>query len=216
MRNISSAVLSLAAMVLSSMTTYLTFFDARYTLTAAVADVNGDSNRGSGRGNGRWNVDFRFYAYPTIILSNRGTRALVVSEVNLVRSSSLETCNIADDTKRTKVNKTDDSGYSSSPVKPFIIEPGTVSPSRYVAYLDELKFSGVEGETPTFSTSPEQTLYCFEWVVYDPNGKRHESTMPAFTSSVTLSQKDGEAFPSADYKLDHPKGALQLLTRGLI
>ena len=58
MRNISSAVLSLAAMALSSLTTYLSFFDARYTLTAAVADVDGQTQRGSSSGNGRWSVDF--------------------------------------------------------------------------------------------------------------------------------------------------------------
>ena len=211
MRNISSAVMSLAAMALSSLTTYLTFFDARYTLTAAVADVASESDSGSSSES----YDFRLYAKPTIILSNRGTRALVVSEINLARSQTLDSCNIATDAKRTKVNKTDESGYSSSPVKPFIIEPGTVSPNRFIAYLNDVKTPRVEGEAPSFNQEPQQSLYCFEWVVFDPNGKRKVAAMPAFTSTVTLSMPDNGSYPEADFEIDHPKGAIQLLTRGL-
>lgn len=211
MRNISSAVLSLAAMALSCMTTYLTFFDARYTLTAAVADAGLESNSGSSSEF----YDYRFYAKPTIILSNRGTRALVVSEINLVRSQSLGSCDIAADAKRTKVNKTDETGYSSSAVKPFIIEPGTVTPNRYIAFLDEVKVARVEGQTPSFNREPQQTQYCFEWVIFDPNGNRKEAMLPAFTRTVTLSMPEGGSYPQADSEIDHPKGALQLLTRGL-
>ena len=58
MRNISSTVLSLAAMVLSSLTTYLTFFDSRYTLTAAVAQVSSQTNRGYSSGNGQRSISF--------------------------------------------------------------------------------------------------------------------------------------------------------------
>ena len=79
MRNISSTVLSLAAMVLSSLTTYLTFFDARYTLTAVVADTKGQVSTSSGSSGEKRSVNYGFWIDNSIVMSNRGTRAIVTS-----------------------------------------------------------------------------------------------------------------------------------------
>lgn len=105
MRNISSTVLALSAMALSSMTTYLTFFDARYTLTAAIADVKGQVNRGfsSSSNSDTKSVNYRFYIDTSLVLSNRGTRSLVVSDVSVVRSSNPNKCEVAEDEKRVRV-----------------------------------------------------------------------------------------------------------------
>ena len=216
MRNISSAVLSLAAMALSSLTTYLSFFDARYTLTSAVADVKGDTNRGSGRRDGKWTVNFRFYAEPTVILSNRGTRALVVSDVDLVESQDVESCKVADDAKRHNFTMRNEDGTRYNLVEPFIVEPGTVMPVTLSAALNELNLEGVTGQAPDMSSlAPRKTLWCMEWTIYDPNGKRHMNMMPGVVSDIFFEIPEGEDIPDQTYKLDFPKGAVQLLSRGI-
>lgn len=216
MRNISSAVLSLAAMALSTLTTYLTFFDARYTLTAAVADVSGNTNRGYGSGNGRWSVNFRFYTEPTVILSNRGTRPLVVSDVDLVASQDLESCKVAEDAKRNNFTMSDEDGARYSVVEPFIVEPGTVMPVKLSAALDEINLEGTSDQPPNLDDlAARKTLWCMEWTVYDPNGKGLQKLMPAVVSDISFAIPEGEQYPEQTYKLDHPKGAVQLLSRGL-
>ena len=215
MRNISSAVLSLAAMSLSTLTTYLTFFDARYTLTAAVAKVSGQSNRGYGSGNGQWNVNYRFFASPTIVLSNRGTRALVVSEVNFAKSDDMKACKIPDDAERKSANMMNEAKNYASAIEPFIIEPGTVSPLELEIYPEAIEFSGSTDAPRDFDLSTQEALWCLEWVMFDPNGKRHEASLPVMTSSVSFEIEEDENAPTAIYKLDHPKGAVQLLSRGI-
>ncbi|MBB35210.1 MAG: hypothetical protein CME88_07380 [Hirschia sp.] len=215
MRNISSAVLSLAAMALSSLTTYLSFFDARYTLTAAVADVDGQTQRGSSSGNGRWSVNFRFYAAPTIILSNRGTRALVVSEVSAVASDSLGECRIADGAERRKVTVLNEAANRYEVLDPQIIESGSVIPLEFEVSLKDIDMEGSTDVAPDFDLSTIETMWCLEWVIFDPNGKRHEEVMPGFVSTVEFEIPEGEDRPVQTYKLDNPKGAVQLLSRGI-
>ncbi|MEL7371195.1 MAG: hypothetical protein AAFN74_19900, partial [Myxococcota bacterium] len=97
MRGLSSSVLSVAAMGLSSLTTYLTFFDASYTLTVANADVPIQVQSGSSSSGGKKSAYYRFFPKPSVILSNRGKLALVVSDVRLHRSTDVSSCKIADD-----------------------------------------------------------------------------------------------------------------------
>ena len=58
-------------------------------------------------------------------------------------------------------------------------------------------------------------MWCLEWVIFDPNGKRHEEVMPGFVSTVEFEIPEGEDRPVQTYKLDNPKGAVQLLSRGI-
>lgn len=213
MRNLSSAVLSLAAMALSSMTTYLTFFDARYTLTAAIADVKGESSRGYGSGNGQRSINFRFYTYPSVILSNRGTRALVVSDVSLAKSSSLEKCVISDASERKRMLTFDRATNRSNFIESFIVEPGTVIPVKMEASLPDI---GQQATAESqFQLQPSKALWCMEWVVFDPNGQRHDAVMPAFTHDVNFAVEDGEDYPTAKFELDYPKGPTKLLAHGV-
>ncbi len=213
MRNLSSAVLSLVAMGLSSMTTYLTFFDARYTLNAAVADVKGQSGRGYGSSNGKRSINFRFFAYPSIIVSNRGTRALVVSDVQVAKSDDLESCKVADDAERRSALTFDPVTNRSEVIEPFIVEPGTVKPIKMEIVLPNIDQEAT-AETQ-FQLQPSKVLWCMEWTVFDPNGRRHDSVMPAFTHDVSFSVEDGEDMPRANFKLDYPKGPNKLLARGV-
>lgn len=200
MRNLSSAVLSLAAMVLSSFTTYLSFFDARYTLTASVADVSGQTNRGYGSNGEQRNVNFRFYVAPSVILSNRGTRPLVITDVALVPSSDAKTCVASGDPLPGRMET-------------LIIEPGSVRSLPLDLALPQIEQK--IGMDEAFSLEDVSSFWCIQWVVFDPNGRRHEPMMPAFTADIRFGYEDDESHPSATYKLDFPKGPTRLLSRGL-
>ena len=64
MRNISSSALALMALALSSLTTYLTFFDARYALTAAVANVSASVQTGFSSSEAGSSVSYRTFVAP--------------------------------------------------------------------------------------------------------------------------------------------------------
>ena len=213
MRNISSAVMSLAAMVLSSFTTYLTFFDSRYTLTAAVAGVSGQSNRGYGSNGEQKTINFRFYATPSIILSNRGTRALVVSEVAVVRSEDKTRCVAAADAERRQPFRLNLESNRTEAIEPFIVEPGSVQAQKIEVSLPDV--DQAVATDAQFALEPDSALWCLEWTVFDPNGKRHESLMPAFTTDVAYSAEEGEDKPGASFKLDYAKQPVTILSRAL-
>lgn len=203
MRGISSAVLSLAAMALSSMTTYLTFFDARYTLTTAVADVALQVQSGGGMSNGTKSVTYRYYPYPEIILSNRGTRPLVLSDAELVRSADLDTCELSDEEP------------IPTRIEAVIVEPGTVQQLSM-----ELALPGISAEVAEdadFALEPSEDLWCLQWTVFDPNGQRREPLTPVFTTKITFEQPEDpdDRYPDTKVDLDFPKGATKLVARGL-
>lgn len=207
--------MALAAMVLSSMTTYLTFFDARYTLTAAIADVKGQVNRGfsSGSNSDTKTVNYRFYIDTSLVLSNRGTRSLVVSDVSVVRSSSSEKCEVADDEKRVRVQEYSEDGSRTTYIKPFIVEPGTVG-----AKMFWMNPEAIDQEIPKeqdFDLPPLQDLWCLEWKVFDPNGKKHENLMPAYMLDLAFELEEGETTPEGLMKIDAKSGPTELLKRGL-
>ncbi|MEO1476721.1 MAG: hypothetical protein AAFS13_10105 [Pseudomonadota bacterium] len=202
MRGLSSAVLSLAAMALSSLTTYLTFFDARYTLTQAIADVS-VSQQGGGFSNGdRREVTYRFFPRVEIILSNRGTRPIVISDLEIFESASEERCEMTD--KKLFMQE----------FQPIIIEPGTVSPTAIETSLDNVEGSARDGEVITME--PISNLYCLKWTLFDPNGRRHEPLSTAFAIDIGfLPPEPGEYSPETDVTLDYPKEPDRLLTRGM-
>ncbi|MEM6627695.1 MAG: hypothetical protein AAF719_13435 [Pseudomonadota bacterium] len=202
MRNVSTSVLSLAAMVLSSMTTYLTFFDARYTLTAAISSISGSTQRSAGSNGETYSVSFFHYATPAIILSNRGTRSLVVTEVNLVRSSSKDTCEATEERLKP---------FS---FESFIVEPDTVQQMKLEYPLP--KAEGERSADEAFNLASRDDLWCLEWIVFDQNGGRREPLMPAMTFKADyVPDEDGE-YLDAEIDMDAPKAPFTLLTRGLL
>ncbi|ACT58847.1 hypothetical protein [Hirschia baltica] len=213
MRNISSTVLALAAMVLSSMTTYLTFFDARYTLTAAIADVKGQVNRGFSSNSETKSASYRFYIDASLVLSNRGTRSLVVSDVSVVKSSNADKCIIAEDEKRVRVQEYSADGRQTAYIKPFIVEPGTVGAKTF--WMNPSSIDQEVAASEEFDLKPTQDLWCFEWKVFDPNGKKHENSMPAFLLDVSFDLEEGETTPEGIMKIEGKSGPTELLKRGL-
>jgi hypothetical protein len=205
MNNVSNTILSLAAMIVSTITTYLTFFDARYTLTAAVAGVEGQiqSSGGSG-GEGIYSILFRPFVTPSIILSNHGTRALVVTNVELVKSTSHEICEVsADAMARSPTTR----------MKPMLVEAGSIQEVSLEFGLPETTAEKTPAQP--YQIADTDSSWCLRWVLFDPDGKRHEPTMLALRETTKFSPEPGSEYYKADYKLDHPKGAAQLLKDGM-
>lgn len=213
MRNISSSVLALAAMVLSSFTTYLTFFDSRYTLTAAVAKVTGQVSRGYGSNSDSKSVNYRFFTDTDMVLSNRGTRSLVVSDIHAVKSSNPEKCEAEKDAERIRVQEYTADGRSTVWIKPFIVEPGSIS--ARTLWVNPSAIDQEVKPDESFELSPISDLWCLEWKIFDPNGKKHENLMPAFELSVEFENKEGESSPIANMRLKDKSGPKELLKRGL-
>ncbi|MEL6323146.1 MAG: hypothetical protein AAFQ84_02825 [Pseudomonadota bacterium] len=201
MRGFSSAVLSLAAMGLSTVTTYLTFFDARYTLTQAIADVPIQLQSGGGYSDGEADAYFRFFPTFDLILSNRGTRPVVVSDLEIYRSAAMDQCEL-----------TGEPMYMQD-FQPVIVEPGTVSPFSVEVSLPNLERSARDGEA--FDLSGEEALYCFQWTLFDPNGRRHEPIAEALTVRYTLlPPPEGERYPDITVEKDFPRRPERLISRG--
>lgn len=207
MRGLSSTVLSLAAMALSSLTTYLTFFDARYTLTVATADVAVNLQSGGGRDSeGNRSATYRYWPTFNMVLSNRGTRALVITDIELLKSQSPERCEVGDDNRMQR--------YSTSGLfDTTIVEPGTVLPKQLEFELDRIAAEAGPGES--LSLQPDRALYCARYTVFDPNGRRHEPVAPVLTMTRGFEPADDpDDMPDGTLEVDFPKGATTLLNRG--
>ncbi len=202
MRNLSSAVLSLAAMVLSSLTTYLTFFDSRYTLTAATADVTGQIQTSSSSNEMRRSLSFRTFVTPSVILSNRGTRAVVVTDVELVKSTSAEACEIPEDAEAMNIF----GGFEAR-----IIEPDSVQQLSMEFPLPRVDAEAAPGQD--FQLEPIDAAWCLRWTVFDPNGNRHEPLVHVF-NETTRYVPDEDRY-RADFNVEPISGPTRLVTRGL-
>ncbi|MEO0983512.1 MAG: hypothetical protein AAFX03_12770 [Pseudomonadota bacterium] len=201
MRNISANVLSLSAMALSSLTTYLTFFDARYTLTTAVASLEMSLQRGGFSDGEEKSVYFRPYMSAQIILSNRGTRSLVVTDAQLVRAAGAEGCELTDTVMESRLS-------------PMIIDPGAVTPLTLEFALPE-----TQQEVPidaAFDLPSDEAYWCLRWTVFDPQGQRSEPAVPVASITTTYAPPPEEDdYPEAELDVDYPKGPATLARRGL-
>ncbi len=202
MRHSSNAVLSVAAMAMSSMTTYLTFFDSRYTLTTAVAAVEQQVQRGYSSSNGESEVYFRRYVTPQMIVSNRGTRPLVLSDVSLVRSSDPDTCAATEDVRTTHFTAK-------------IVEPGTVEQMPFEFSLPNIE--AVSNENGEFDLQDTTELWCLNWTVFDPNGRRREPLSAAFvaTTSYPVEGIDEDGTPNMKFEVEPSFKAERLVSRAI-
>lgn len=202
LRHSSGGSLSIAAMALSSMTTYLTFFDSRYTLTTAVAGVEQQVQRGTSSSNGESEVYFRRYVTPQMIISNRGTRPLVLSNVELMRSADPETCSPTDDIRTTQFTAK-------------IVEPGTVEQIPFEFSLPPVEaVSDAEGK---FTLEGSVELWCLKWTVFDPKGRRREPLSAAFTATTTYPPEgvDRNGYPNMKLDIEHSFAAERLVSRAI-
>ncbi|MEM0986859.1 MAG: hypothetical protein AAGJ32_11475 [Pseudomonadota bacterium] len=208
MRGLSSTVLSLAAMVLSSLTTYLTFFDSRYALTVATADLSVNMQTGSGRdSDGSSSASYQYWPTFNIVLSNRGTRALVITKIELLKSQSLDRCDVSDENKMFRYSR--DGVFDTT-----IVEPGTVLPKIVEFALDRIEAEAGPGEA--LNPQGEKALFCARFTVFDPNGRRHEPVAEVMTIERGFDAPDEpDDAPTGTLDVDYPRGATTLVNRGL-
>ena len=208
-RGLSSSVLSVAAMGLSSLTTYLTFFDDSYTLTAANAEVVVQVQGGGSTGaNGEKSVGFRFLPEAVGHLVESRQVAVVVSDVRMFRSTRLDSCEMREGDKgvRTFISEND-----KTPVIPRVIEPETIVHLRFDFSTAPVRATAdAQGN---YDLQDDEGLWCLQWTVFDPNGTRRTVLSPSFTMKRTYVHKEGKRYPEVEVKKDYPKGAVRLVSR---
>ncbi len=209
MRGLSSNVLSITAMGLSTLTTYLTFFDASFVLTTANAGASVRIFGSGGKANGERSVQFEFRVKSSVILSNRGKLAVVVSDIRAFKSTALDACQIARDDKGQSLTYRVDNG----PPIPRVVEPETLQQLEIRFQLDKVKQTVPDGSAISLPSS--ESLWCLKWVIFDPNGVRHEVTSPVLRAARTYIDKGLDKRPEADIELDITKKPVRLVSRSV-
>jgi hypothetical protein len=211
---LSSLFMSIIAVFVSGFTTFLTFFDERYTLTAAIVDVGAGTQQSAGYSDDLGlNVTYQYFVKPMFILSNRGTRSLVLTDIQLVRSSKLHACVASEDLV---------SPISGSTVDAMIIESDSVQSlrpeyniSRIKAHYDGRPAPASAADTLNAEHEPE--TWCLQLVVFDHRGRRSEPLFEAMTvERVFAPMGPDDNYPSGAMEIDHPVAANQLLSKGAL
>ncbi len=209
MRGLSSSVLSVAAMGLSSLTTYLTFFDASYTLTTANAEVSLQVQSGSSSSKGQRTAYLRVFVEPSLSLSNRGKLAVVVADASLHRSTSVDRCEIADGDKGKKTF----TARGDTAEMPRVVEPETIKHLKLQFSLEPVDAKA--NPDGTFNVPSDQGLWCVKWTIFDPNGQRHEPVAPLIKIKRTFHMTEDRSYPQVKVEKDVPKEPFRLVARGL-
>lgn len=209
MQTFLSMFLSLVAVGLSVATTYLSFFDERYTLTLNIAKQElgvrtGFSKSGADK---PANVTYQVFLTPTLILSNRGTRPLVLTDIKPKLSSKTESCDFSGPTRKVVSN---DFWKIGSTIKPVIIEPGTVT---------ELKYESNVGNTLTNDFETMSELWCLTFTIIDHRGARVEPAIKFSKLDYKITQNEkslkNEGAPNLKVDVDYPKQPITLAKSGL-
>lgn len=192
--NTASVLLSLIAVIASALTSYLSFFDARYEASAVIAKAPTQIQRSVFRsGDAPPDVNYQVVFAPTIILSNQGTRTAVLSDVALIRSEDPDAC-VADE----------------APIRPFIpFEPMILAPGM----VQDLRLEFARPAlTNDFETMSER--WCFSFVMFDYDGMRMEPLLHAFDVSYAVVVEDDPQAPALTLELDYPRGPARLAAGG--
>ncbi|TFH24224.1 MAG: hypothetical protein E4H03_04180 [Myxococcales bacterium] len=206
--------MSLIAVFVSGFTTFLTFFDERYTLTAAIANVGSGTQQSAGYSDDvGLNVTYQNYVKPTFILSNRGTRSLVLTDVNLVRSSKLDACEASTDVV---------SPIDADSLGTIILDPDSVQSltreyriSRITVHYDRKPAPASAADSLNAEHEPQ--TWCLQLIVFDHRGRRMEPLLEAMTMEPTFEPMGPEDdYPTGTMAIEHPIAANQLLSRGAL
>lgn len=200
MRGFISFLLSILAIVVSSFTTYIQFLNERYTLSASIVDVNASVQRGSFSSGGTSTVTFRYFLEPAIILSNRGTRSLVITGARLVRSEDPEQCALGEDVY---------APYAAP--ETTVLQSDTVEMLQYSFGLENIEVDYTRG----FSLENFTTLWCLQVTAFDHRGRRLE---PLFTLADIETRFAGPSAeddtPRSGLAVDFPKGPARIASSG--
>lgn len=190
MQGLISMVLSTVAIAVSGFTTYIQFLNERYTLSAAVADVNASVSTGSYRSGDVATRTFRYFVEPRLILSNRGTRSLIYTGARLVKSSEAERCVASEAVYQP---------YSAPDMT--IIADDTVQMVNFGFNLDTVEADLNHAEPP----AAFDTLWCLQMTVFDHRGRRLEPLFPlADIATQFVESEDGDG-PVSRLTVDFPR-----------
>ena len=143
-----------------------------------------------------------------MILSNRGTLAVVLNKVEIVASKSLDRCDPTDDEAHAAYEK-EKGGL------PMVLEPETVTQLDLEFYMKKWTLKA-DKETEKFDLPPpEKQMYCLRWTLFDPNGRRHEPLTPLVTVDSTYVMKQDKKYPEVQVEKDFPRGPTKLVARGV-
>lgn len=191
------------AVAVSLITLYLTYFDNRYTLRAAMVETGLQTQRGGSSSPGEPStVSFRMFATPAFVLSNEGAQTLVISAADLVRADSADGCS-ADGETRTAFGE----GIGT-----IVIPPGSVQALRAEYPLATIDADDAGG----WGLEPIDALWCLRITMFDPKGRRQDPLFPAFRVQVGFNPPtDEDRYPSAAVSHDTVRGANTLASRGV-
>ena len=202
MQNGATLVLSLLAMAMSVVTTYLSFFDERITLTASIDKIEYSLQSGGGGSEGAYSYSFAPYLNVSTILSLRGARPVVMTDAELVRSATPGDCVGTDDVIETYGLET------------TILEPGTLRSLTIEYALPRMEAEAARPEDLKFE--PRSDFWCLRYTLYDPSGERRQPASPAFATDITFFVEEGEDYPSAKLEIDVSRGAKTILEEGAL
>lgn len=200
MGNLLNGVMSAVAIVLSAITTYVTFFDDRITLTATIDTVRTAVQSGGGGGDGRWSYGFQYRVGVDLILALRGARPVVLTDAELVRSTTPDACVAGDDVEKTF-------GFET-----MVLQPGALAPLSIEFSLPRIEDQATSIDALEFA--PRSETWCLRLTLFEQSGERQEPMLRAFASDISFFMEEGEDYPSTRFDVDASRAAVTVLETG--
>lgn len=202
MGNLLNGLMAAIAMVLSTVTTYLSFFDDRALLTSAIDDVRPWARSGGGGSEGSWSYSFRHGVEIDVILSLRGARPLVLTEALLVRVDPGAEC-----------------AASEVAQAPFQFETRILEPKSLTPLALEFPLPGAEATAATkagLEFEDRADRWCLQLKLFDVSGAASTPMMRAFDARTTYARAPGADYPSVSVALDVSPAPAPMFKSGAI
>lgn len=187
--------MAMIAVVASAVTTYLTFFDARYRAAAVVAHVRADLQSSYSRvGDGAYQMHYRAFLTPTLIFANQGTRPVLLTRLEFF---------CADRSRKGGVGA---SLGVTSEMDALLLEVGSVQHLR-----PETAFQSL---TDDFETRVEQVK--MRATAFDHRGKRIEAVVDVATVTFEIVRPEPgvDEAPALNVSVEHPRRQQKIAVGG--
>lgn len=202
MGNLLNGMMAVIAMLLSTVTTYLSFFDDRALLTGVIDDVRPWARSGGGGSEGNWSYSFRHGVEIDLILSLRGTRPLVLTEALLVRVPIGADCEGA-----------------ALAQQPYQFETRILEPKSLTPLALEFPLPGAEATAPSKAAlrfDDRADGWCLQLKLFDASGAASTPMMRAFDARTAYVREAGEDYPSASIDVDVSPAPAPMFKSGAI
>ncbi len=193
-----ATVISLIALGLSALSTFLAFFYQRTGLTGAVVRAHATTRRSGGFDGETANVQFQQDARIEVLLSNTGTRPLVITAIEAVVGAP-------------NASRPGD----EPPIQPYeqvasvLLEPKTalVFPIEF-----RLCTVGLDNVTRTTDIPERRERVWARVTVYDHRGRVHQPDLPAFAAKTTYRPgEENDRYPQSDLAIDQVHRPMRLV-----